>query len=264
MVRLVDECLRGPLFDRALGLASPDVTVADPAVGTGTFLLGVLRRIASSVRDDQGAGAVPAAMAAAVRRIVGFELQFGPFAVAQLRLIAEMQALMKTPRNPTPAIPELQLFITDTLGDPYVEEQALGQLYEPVAKSRRAANRIKREQPITVVIGNPPYKEKAEGRGSWVERGTTSSDALKAPLDWWQPPTTWASVSTLGTYAISTSTSGAGRRGRCSAPATPSPLACQSRTALASSASSPLPASSTDSASNACATTCAAPAPTFG
>ena len=126
MVRLVDECLRGPLFDRPLGLASPDVTVADPAVGTGTFLLGVLRRIAGSVRDDQGAGAVPAAVAAAASRVVGFELQFGPFAVAQLRLIAEMQALMKTKSNPAPAIPELQLFITDTLGNPYAEEQSLG------------------------------------------------------------------------------------------------------------------------------------------
>ena len=191
MVRLVDECLRGPLFERPLGLASADVTVADPAVGTGTFLLGVLRRIAGAVRADQGAGAVPAAVAAAAGRVVGFELQFGPFAVAQLRLIAEMQALMKTKANPTPAIPDMQLFITDTLGNPFVEEQSLGQLYEPVAKSRRAANRIKREQPITVVIGNPPYKEKAEGRGGWVEKGTAASDALKAPLTWWQPPAAW-------------------------------------------------------------------------
>ena len=88
MVRLVDECLRGPLFDRPLGLASPDVTIADPAVGTGTFLLGVLRRIAGTVKDEQGAGAVRGAIEAAAQRVVGFELQFGPFAVAQLRIIA--------------------------------------------------------------------------------------------------------------------------------------------------------------------------------
>ena len=55
MVRLVDEALRGPLFERSSGLASPDVTVADPAVGTGTFLLGVFRRIAATVEADQGA-----------------------------------------------------------------------------------------------------------------------------------------------------------------------------------------------------------------
>ena len=193
MVRLVDECLRGPLFERSRGLASPDVTVADPAVGTGTFLLGVLRRIAATVREDGGAGSVPAAVAAAASRVVGFELQFGPFAVAQLRLIAEMQALMKTARNPTPAIPELQLFITDTLGNPFVEEERLGQIYEPIAKSRRAANRIKREKPITVVIGNPPYKNQAGGRGSWIESG---SQGRASPMDWWLPPAEWR----LGAY----------------------------------------------------------------
>ncbi|HMK78863.1 MAG TPA: N-6 DNA methylase [Xanthobacteraceae bacterium] len=53
MVNLVDECLRGPLFERANGFAAADVVVADPAVGTGTFLLGVLRRIAATVTEDQ-------------------------------------------------------------------------------------------------------------------------------------------------------------------------------------------------------------------
>lgn len=73
MVRLVDETLRGPLFERASGLASADVTIADPAVGTGTFLLGVLRRIAATVAADLGPGAVPGAIKAAADRLIGFE-----------------------------------------------------------------------------------------------------------------------------------------------------------------------------------------------
>lgn len=189
MVGLVDEALRGPLFERSTGLASSDVFVADPAVGTGTFLLGVLRRIASIVADDQGPGAVRAAIeAAAAQRLFGFEMQFGPFAVAQLRLIAEMQALMGVPGKPSPTIPDLRLFITDTLGDPFVEEDWLPQVMEPVAKSRREANAVKRGQPITVVIGNPPYKERAEGRGGWIESGTSGREA---PMDRWKPPADW-------------------------------------------------------------------------
>lgn len=188
MVSLVDEALRGPLFERSTGFASPDVVVADPAVGTGTFLLGVLRRIAATVDEDQGSGAVRAAIEAAAKRVIGFEIQFGPFAVAQLRLIAEMQSLLKTPRNPTPALPELRLYITDTLGNPFVEEEWLPQVMEPVAKSRRDANTVKKSQPITVVIGNPPYKEKAEGRGGWIESGTKGREA---PLDRWKPPAVW-------------------------------------------------------------------------
>ncbi|MBI3839815.1 MAG: N-6 DNA methylase, partial [Planctomycetia bacterium] len=53
MIRLVDDALRRH-FDRSAGLASADVTLADPAVGTGTFILGVLRRIAADVEADQG------------------------------------------------------------------------------------------------------------------------------------------------------------------------------------------------------------------
>ncbi|MGJ5204038.1 type ISP restriction/modification enzyme [Bradyrhizobium sp. HKCCYLR20261] len=189
MVNLVDEALRGPLFERTAGLAAADVIVADPAVGTGTFLLGVLRRIALTISQDLGPGAVRGAIEAAAKRLIGFELQFGPFAVAQLRIIAEMQALMATPSKASLSIPELRLFVTDTLGNPFIEDENLGQLYEPIAKSRRDANTIKKTRPITVVIGNPPYKEKAEGRGGWIEAG--SGGKLAAPLDRWRPPPEW-------------------------------------------------------------------------
>jgi hypothetical protein len=186
MVNLVDQALRGPLFERAAGLASSDVTLADPAVGTGTFLLGALRRIAANVEKDQGAGAVGGAIAAAAKRLFGFELQFGPFAVAQLRLLAEMRALTKTAKKEAP--PELNLFITDTLGNPFVEEEKLPQIVEAIAKSRREANKVKREQPITVVIGNPPYKNQAGGMGEWIEHG---GNGHAAPMDRWAPPVEW-------------------------------------------------------------------------
>jgi hypothetical protein len=95
MVRLVDAALRDPgLFNRRGGLAARDVTVADPDVATGTVLLGVLRRIAATIEADMGPGAVPPAVEAESSRLIRFEMQFGPFAVAQLRLLAEIQSLM--------------------------------------------------------------------------------------------------------------------------------------------------------------------------
>jgi len=187
MTRLVDETLRGPLFGRSAGLASGDVTLADPAVGTGTFLLGVMRKIAETVEADQGPGGVRGAIEAAMGRLIGFELQFGPFAVAQLRLIAELQALTKPGAGEAPSLPDLKLFITDTLGNPYVEEDTLVQS-GPIAQSRRDANTIKKSRNITVVLGNPPYKEKARGMGSWVEQGASGR---ASPMDWWSPPPEW-------------------------------------------------------------------------
>jgi predicted helicase len=61
-------------------------------------------------------------------------------------------------------------------------------MLQPIARSRRDANAIKRDEPITVVIGNPPYKEKAKGRGGWIEEG---SDGREPPLDRWMPPSEW-------------------------------------------------------------------------
>lgn len=195
MVRLVDEALRDrSLFNKRDGLADKSVTICDPAVGTGTYLLGVLRQISKRVEADKGAGAVAGEVAKAATRMFAFEMQFGPFAVAQLRLIAEMQELVGGLIPPIP-----NLYVTDTLGDPYAAETQFSVTVAPIAASRKEANRIKREQPITVVIGNPPYKEKAKGRGGWIEgrqdveavRARRSGKAPPAPMDLWSPPVGW-------------------------------------------------------------------------
>jgi len=185
MVELVDEALRGDSFHLHLGLASPVVTLADPATGTGTFILGVLRQIAQHVRKSEGEGAVPAAIQAALQRLIAFEMQLGPFAVAQLRILAEVVDLTGSASS-TP----LRMFVTDTLGDPYNDAEWLPGFLAQIGKSRKDANKIKREETITVVIGNPPYKEKAMGRGGWVERRTANSKN-PAPLEAWMPPPTW-------------------------------------------------------------------------
>jgi len=197
MVRLVDEALRSPdRFNLVDGLASSEVNVADPAVGTGTFLLGVLQRIRRTVESREGAGAVPAAIEASLARLIGFELQFGPFAVAQLRLLAELIELVTLGKSPAEASEELhktlsaelRLYITDTLADPDEAAAWIPTSIAGLAESRIEANRIKRHEPITVVLGNPPYKEKAKGHGGWVEhRGGN----MPAPLDDWQPPAEW-------------------------------------------------------------------------
>lgn len=187
MVRLCDEALRSSdRFAVPQGLASPQVHIADPATGSGTFLLAALRAIAASVTADEGEGAVPGAITDAAKRLYGFELQFGAFAVAQLRLLAEMIDLGA---EGTPG-----LFVTDTLSDPHADFESGQGIYREISKSQRLAGEIKRAQPITVVIGNPPYKEKAKGKGSWIESG---SGNMAAPLNDWQPPKNWK----VGTHA---------------------------------------------------------------
>ncbi|MFR9758193.1 type ISP restriction/modification enzyme [Streptomyces sp. TR06-5] len=185
MTRIVHEALQGRLAMES-GLADPRVTVVDPAMGTGTFLLEVIRQISAQVSEEQGEGAVPAAIADAMDRLIGFELQLGPFAVAQLRVLAELREVGAQVENPK----SVRMYVTNTIDNPYVEEQTLGTWYEPIAESRREANKIKREVPVLVVLGNPPYKDKSRGKGGWIEKGSPGALDV-APLNDFIPPRPW-------------------------------------------------------------------------
>jgi energy-coupling factor transporter ATP-binding protein EcfA2 len=169
-------------FDLSVDLALPSsgtTVIFGPSGGGKTT---ILRAIAARVTADEGEGAVGGAITEAAKRLYGFELQFGAFAVAQLRLLAEMIAL---DAEGSPA-----LFVTDTLSDPNANFETGQGLYREISRSQREANEVKRAQPITVVIGNPPYKEKAKGKGAWIENGRFK-DGKDAPLRDWQPPKDW-------------------------------------------------------------------------
>ncbi len=114
-------------------------------------------------------------------RLIGFELQMGPFAVAELRASDLLRSYGAT--VPAGGLP---LFVTNTLDDPAVEQTQLGNTYAPIAQSRRRADRIKARTPVTVVIGNPPYRERAEGQGGWIEAGRQGEG--RAPLDHFRAP----------------------------------------------------------------------------
>ena len=174
MVRLADDVLRTRL-DTPAGFLAPAVTTVDPAMGTGTFLNSIIERAARQTTAADGPGAVPQAITDLARRLIGLELQMGSYAVAEMR-IAD---LLKT-YNANPPAEGMRLYVTNTLDDPYVEQTQIAATYAPIARSHRRANEVKAHTPVTVVIGNPPYDERAQGRGSWVENG---GHGTLAPLE---------------------------------------------------------------------------------
>lgn len=165
MVRLTEEALVSRLGKKA-GFRDPNVLTVDPAMGTGTYLHAVLERVAEAAKDADGPGAVSGAVSQVASRIAGFELQMGPYAVAELRT-TELLASYNAP------LPEdgMRLYVTDTLDDPNAAQTQLSTALKFIAASRRKANKIKASANVTVVIGNPPYKELAVGEGGWVENG---------------------------------------------------------------------------------------------
>jgi hypothetical protein len=168
MVRLTQEVLVDEL-SLAGGFASPAVFTVDPAMGTGTFLHSIIETVRAAVAEESGPGAVPGALSELARRIAGFEIQMGPYAVAELR-VAELLAAAQA------ALPSdgLKLYVTDTLDDPTADETQIASGLQMIAQSRRRANALKRNKRVNVVIGNPPYRELASGLGGWVENGSAA------------------------------------------------------------------------------------------
>jgi hypothetical protein len=181
-VRLVNHLLRS-YFSKPLGFAADDVITLDPAMGSGSYLIRTITEAAATVSAREGEPALPARLRALADRVIGFEIMTGAFAVAELQV---SEAL----RRESVPIPEmgLRLYLADTLDDPYVEETRLGGVYEPIARSRRAANRVKQNERVVVCIGNPPYDRHHPGKriGGWVRYGSPGGgepilDAFRSP-----------------------------------------------------------------------------------
>lgn len=171
MVRIVDHLLV-ERFGIPLGFADKNVVTLDPATGTGTFPLAVIDRAAERVMVERGPAGRAQAANSLSHNLFAFELLPGPYAVAQLRINQRLRELQSTSTLAGHVV------LTDTLESP-LDPQPSMPLFgdaEVLAEEQSRAKRIKLEQRVTVVIGNPPYRrvERAiEGRGSggWVVEG---------------------------------------------------------------------------------------------
>lgn len=182
MCGLTDQVLRRRLGAKD-GFASPQVTVLDPAAGTGQYPVEVLELIAAVVQYAEGPGAVPSRLSQAAERVIGIEKQAGPYAVAEMR-VAELLA-----RHGAATPPDgLRLYVADSLDDPYQEVTHLAATLEPIARSRRKANEVKASTPVMVVIGNPPYRERAKGLGGFIEYGAPNTEWADPLLDAYREP----------------------------------------------------------------------------
>ncbi len=162
MVARIDTVLREEL-EIEDGLADPRVYVLDPCCGTGTYLIEVLKRIAATIQE-KGEDALGGydVKKAAMERVFGFEILPAPFVVAHMQLGLLLQHFG------TPLTDEKNeragVYLTNSLTgweplDPAKEKFVQLRLADiPELKEERdAAEQIKRNVPILVILGNPPY-----------------------------------------------------------------------------------------------------------
>ena len=151
IVRSVDSLLKTEL-NRPDGLADDRTLILDPATGTGGFLLRVLEHIQASVTHTYGAGEWGQYVNAdLVKRIFGFELLVAPYTIAHLKLGLFLQA------QGWRAAERLGIYLTNTLEQPSEMQPPLP-FAGFITDEANAALSVKRDEPLLVILGNPPYK----------------------------------------------------------------------------------------------------------
>ncbi len=156
MVERVDTVLREEL-KLPDGLADKNVYVLDPCCGTGSYLVEVLDRIHRTLKA-RGEDALTASdlKEAAQKRVFGFEILPAPFVVSHLQLGLLLQNL-GAPLSEK-AKERVGVYLTNALTGwepPKGPKQRL--IFPELEEERDAAEHVKREVPVLVILGNPPY-----------------------------------------------------------------------------------------------------------
>ena len=153
IVRSVDALLKTAL-QKPDGLADMDTLILDPATGTGGFLMEVLHHIHRHVIDTDGSAAwAPYVNTSLAERLFGFELLVAPYTIAHLNLSRFLQAHGWTGTDTE----RIHIYLTNTLEEPIERE---GHIFaEFLTDEANAAVSVKRDVPLLVIVGNPPYPE---------------------------------------------------------------------------------------------------------
>lgn len=164
IVRAVDDLLK-TRFNKPWGLADPSVKVLDPATGTGTFLYYVIQKVHDEMVDRGQAGSWPEKSRELINRLYGFELLIAPYVVSHLKLGLELKNL----GAPLEGRDErLQVYLTNTLEEGITKAEQLAGMGSYIAEEASEAAKVKKQNDIMVVLGNPPYSANSVNSGTWI------------------------------------------------------------------------------------------------
>lgn len=156
------ERINGKLTKPTIRKEMHRVQILDPATGTGTFLAEVVNQIYDKFHDMQGMwqGYVNDHL---LPRLHGFELLMASYAVAHLKLD---MLLEQTGFNHAENKKRLKIYLTNSLEECHPNTGSLWAQW--LSDEASAANRIKRDCPVMVMIGNPPYSGESQNKGEWI------------------------------------------------------------------------------------------------
>lgn len=135
------------------------VQVLDPATGTGTFLAETIKFLYEKKQYLKWSSYVTEHL---IPRLHGFEIVMASYAMAHLKL----DLLLKLTGYEPTTMQRLKVFLTNSLEEHHDET---GNLFASfLATESQEADRVKKETPVMVVMGNPPYAVSSSNKGEWI------------------------------------------------------------------------------------------------
>ena len=163
IIKSIDEILKDKL-NISDGIYGEEVHILDFAAGTGTFMLGAIERAFENAKKNGISGVWENIVSDFIlKRLYGFEFLIVPYVLAHFRIHEYLKDLNYDYKKND----RLQLYLTNTL-----DNSAGGQvkMFPQMQAESDNAYRIKNEEPILVIMGNPPYNSKSEeiNRKDWI------------------------------------------------------------------------------------------------
>ena len=139
------------------------VQILDPATGTGTFLAEVIHAIHDKMKGQQGLWQSYVEKHL-LPRLNGFELLMASYAMAHLKLDMVLAETGYEANNSQ----RLRVYLTNSLEEHHADTGTL--FANALSNEANQANHIKRDAPVMVVLGNPPYSGISDNNFDWIMR----------------------------------------------------------------------------------------------
>ena len=138
------------------------VQFLDPATGTATFLAELIRQIYSKFRGQEGIWS-DYVEKHLVPRLNGIEILMASYAMAHLKLDLLLRETGYVPKNEQ----RFRIYLTNSLEEFHADTGTL--FVNWLSTEANEANYVKRDTPVMVVLGNPPYSVSSSNKGAWIQ-----------------------------------------------------------------------------------------------
>ena len=151
-------------FSKADGLADNQVTLLDPAAGTMTFIAKAAQLAVDEFTAKYGDGGREEFIRQHIlANFYAFELMMAPYAVGHLKMGFFLEELGHHLADDE----RMPFYLTNTLDNEELEQSKLPGL-AALAEESRLAGVVKKQTPILVILGNPPYSGHSTNTGEWI------------------------------------------------------------------------------------------------